>query len=92
MNSEVIIYLFQAAGVQIGSVLNFISTFLIASIYSLICEWKLSLVLLSFSPLILFSIYYEQNILKDDAKKNRKMLEKSAKVVTVPKYSFLLLS
>nr|CAD1918043.1 ABCB transporter [Chrysochus auratus] len=69
-----------AAGVQIGASLNFIATFLIASIFSLYYEWKLTLVLLSFSPLILISIYLEQKMVKNDAKHNREVLEKSAKV------------
>lgn len=71
---------FQAAGVQIGSCLNFISTFIITCTFSLIYQWKLSLILHSFSPLILFSIYFEQKALQNDAKKSQKILDKSAKV------------
>ncbi|XP_018573284.1 multidrug resistance protein 1-like isoform X2 [Anoplophora glabripennis] len=69
-----------AAGVQIGSCLNFISTFILTCTFSLIYEWKLSLILLSFSPLILFSIYFEQKALQNDAKKSQKILDKSAKI------------
>ncbi|CAH1967884.1 unnamed protein product [Acanthoscelides obtectus] len=69
-----------AAGVQIGALLNFISTLLISCIFSLYKNWKLALLLLSFAPLILFSIYFEQKSLQSDAKKNQSMLEKSSKI------------
>ncbi|KAJ8922242.1 hypothetical protein NQ315_004179, partial [Exocentrus adspersus] len=69
-----------AAGVQIGACLNFVSTFILTCLFSLYYEWKLSLILLSFSPLILFSIYFEQKALQNDAKKNQKILDKSAKI------------
>nr|CAH7755523.1 unnamed protein product [Callosobruchus chinensis] len=69
-----------AAGVQIGALLNFIATLLISCIFSIYQNWKLALLLLSFAPLILFSIYFEQKSLQSDAKKNQSMLEKSSKI------------
>lgn len=69
-----------AAGVQIGTTLNFISTFVLTCTFSFYYEWSTTLVLMSLCPLIFFSIYFEQKIMQEDAQKNQKMLEKSAKL------------
>ncbi|KAJ8942717.1 hypothetical protein NQ318_017016 [Aromia moschata] len=69
-----------AAGGQIGSCINFVATFILTCIFSLSYEWKLSLVLFSFAPLILVSIYFEQKALQKDAKQTQSIVEKSAKI------------
>ncbi|CAG9824229.1 unnamed protein product [Phaedon cochleariae] len=68
------------AGIQIGTVLNFLCTFILTCAFSFYYEWKLTLVLLSFCPLIFFSIYFEQKFLQNDARKNQKMIENSSKM------------
>ncbi|KAG5894745.1 ATP-dependent translocase ABCB1, partial [Gonioctena quinquepunctata] len=68
------------AGVQIGTCINFLSTFVLTGAISFYFEWKLTLVLLSMCPFIFFSIYFEQKSLQADAQKNQKMLEKSSKI------------
>ncbi|XP_049818455.1 ATP-dependent translocase ABCB1-like isoform X2 [Aethina tumida] len=67
-----------AAGIRIGSVLNSMSTFILSCTFALFYDWKLALVLLSFAPLILMSIWFEQKTLQGDA--SQKMLENSSKV------------
>ncbi|XP_056648993.1 ATP-dependent translocase ABCB1-like isoform X1 [Diorhabda sublineata] len=68
------------AGVQIGTILNFMSTFILTFAFSFYFEWSTTLVLMSVCPLIFFSIYFEQKIMQEDARKNQKMLEKSSKL------------
>ncbi|KAG5894748.1 hypothetical protein JTB14_032638 [Gonioctena quinquepunctata] len=68
------------AGVQIGTCINFLSTFVLTGAISLYFDWKLTLVLLSMCPFIFFSIYFKQKTLQVDAQKNQKMLEKSSKI------------
>lgn len=65
-----------------GTIINSISTFLISCAFAFVYDWKLTLVLLSFAPLILISIYLEQRILQGNEAQNKKILEKSAKVLS----------
>jgi ATP-binding cassette subfamily B (MDR/TAP) protein 11 len=76
----IIIFYFQAAGIQIGTVLNSLSTFIIANIIALYFEWKLALVLMSFSPIILLSAFFEHKFTQGDHQINQNFLENSAKV------------
>jgi ABC-type multidrug transport system fused ATPase/permease subunit len=76
----IIIFYFQAAGIQIGIVLNSLSTFIIANTIALYFEWKLALVLMSFSPIILLSAFFEQKFTQGDSQINQKFSENSAKV------------
>ncbi|XP_072396487.1 ATP-dependent translocase ABCB1-like [Diabrotica undecimpunctata] len=69
-----------AAGPQIGTTINFISTFILTCTFSFYFEWRTSFVLFSLCPVIFFSVYYEQKVLQEDATKNQKMLEASAKL------------
>ncbi|KAJ3619098.1 hypothetical protein MTP99_005885 [Tenebrio molitor] len=69
-----------AAGIRIGTVLNSISTFIVANTIAFYFEWKLALVLMSFSPIILLSIFFEQKFIQGDTKVNQKCLENSAKI------------
>ncbi|XP_063931284.1 ATP-dependent translocase ABCB1-like isoform X2 [Zophobas morio] len=69
-----------AAGIRIGTVLNSIATFIIANTMALYFEWKLALVLISFSPVILLSVFFEQKFTQGDTQVNQKFLEKSAKI------------
>ncbi|XP_068901227.1 ATP-dependent translocase ABCB1-like isoform X2 [Tenebrio molitor] len=69
-----------AAGIRIGTVLNSISTFIIANTLALYYEWKLALVLISFSPIILLSVFFEQKFTQGDTQVNQKFLENSAKI------------
>jgi ATP-binding cassette subfamily B (MDR/TAP) protein 1 len=80
MNLFIIIFYFQAAGIRIGTVLNSISTFIIANTLALYYEWKLALVLISFSPIILLSVFFEQKFTQGDTQVNQKFLENSAKI------------
>jgi ABC-type bacteriocin/lantibiotic exporter with double-glycine peptidase domain len=80
MNFFVIIFYFQASGIRIGTVLNSLSTFIIANTIALYFEWKLALVLMSFSPIILLSVFFEQRFTQSDTQVNQKFLENSAKV------------
>jgi ABC-type bacteriocin/lantibiotic exporter with double-glycine peptidase domain len=88
MNLFIIIFYFQAAGIRIGTVLNSISTFIIANTLALYYEWKLALVLISFSPIILLSVFFEQKFTQGDTQVNQKFLENSAKVSTYLTISF----
>ncbi|CAH1380444.1 unnamed protein product [Tenebrio molitor] len=69
-----------AAGIQIGIVLNSLSTFIIANTLALYFEWKLALVLMSFSPIILLSAFFEQKFTQGDSQINQKFSENSAKI------------
>jgi ABC-type multidrug transport system fused ATPase/permease subunit len=73
-------FYFQAAGIRIGTVLNSLSTFIIANTIALYFEWKLALVLMSLSSIILLSVYFEQKFTQGDSQVNQKFLENSAKV------------
>nr|DAC81112.1 TPA_exp: multidrug resistance transporter 3 [Leptinotarsa decemlineata] len=68
-----------AAGVQIGSCLQFLATFLLSCFYPLYLNWKLALVLLSFFPLILLFVFLEKKIIQNDAKENQRVIEESTK-------------
>jgi ABC-type multidrug transport system fused ATPase/permease subunit len=80
MKLFIIIFYFQAAGIRIGTLLNSISTFIIANTIALYFEWKLALVLMSLSPIILLSVFFEQKFIQGDTQVNQKCLENSAKV------------
>jgi ABC-type bacteriocin/lantibiotic exporter with double-glycine peptidase domain len=80
MKLFIIIAYFQAAGIRIGTLLNSISTFIIANTIALYFEWKLALVLMSFSPIILLSVFFEQRFTQSDTQVNQKYLENSANV------------
>ncbi|CAH1380440.1 unnamed protein product, partial [Tenebrio molitor] len=69
-----------AAGIRIGTVLNSLSTFIIANTIALYFEWRLALVLMSFSPIILLSVFFEQKFTQGDSQVNQKFLENSAKI------------
>ncbi|XP_068902279.1 ATP-dependent translocase ABCB1-like [Tenebrio molitor] len=69
-----------AAGIRIGTLLNSISTFIIANTIALYFEWKLALVLMSFSPIILLSVFFEQRFTQSDTQVNQKYLENSANI------------
>ncbi|XP_068902276.1 multidrug resistance protein 2-like [Tenebrio molitor] len=69
-----------ASGIRIGTVLNSLSTFIIANTIALYFEWKLALVLMSFSPIILLSVFFEQRFTQSDTQVNQKFLENSAKI------------
>jgi uncharacterized membrane protein YqhA len=43
-------------------------------------EWKLALVLISISPIILLSVFFEQKFTQSDSQVNQTYLENSAKV------------
>jgi ABC-type bacteriocin/lantibiotic exporter with double-glycine peptidase domain len=76
----IIIFYFQAAGIRIGTLLNSLSTFIIANTIALYLEWKLALVVISFSPIILLSAFFEQKFTQGDYQVNQNYLENSANV------------
>ncbi|XP_967244.3 ATP-dependent translocase ABCB1 isoform X2 [Tribolium castaneum] len=69
-----------AGGIRIGTVLNSLATFIISNIIALYFEWRLALVLISFSPIILLSVFFEQKFTQGDSQVNQKYLENSAKI------------
>lgn len=71
--------------------MNSLSTFLIANSIALYFHWKLALVLMSFSPIILFSVFFEQKFTQGDSQVNQKFLENSAKVAFFVQNHFLYL-
>lgn len=68
------------AGIQIGTTLNCFSTIMLTFVLSLYYEWRTTLILTTLCPLMFFSVYFEQLIMQEDAMRNQKMLEKSAKL------------
>ncbi|XP_060520770.1 ATP-dependent translocase ABCB1-like isoform X2 [Cylas formicarius] len=69
-----------AGGSRIGIIINSLSTLALSIIFGMYLEWRLTLVVLAFYPLILFSMYYERKSIQSDSTKTQKLLEKSAKV------------
>ncbi|XP_044268848.1 ATP-dependent translocase ABCB1-like isoform X3 [Tribolium madens] len=69
-----------AGGIRIGTVLNSLATFIIANTIAIYFEWRLALVLISFSPIILLSVFFEQKFTQGDSRVNQKYLENSAKI------------
>ncbi|XP_044766755.1 ATP-dependent translocase ABCB1-like [Coccinella septempunctata] len=67
-----------ASGMPIGTVLNSLSTLLLANVLALYFEWKLALIMLAFFPFIFISIYFEQKIMQGDSGFREKKLQKSA--------------
>ncbi|KAK9877111.1 hypothetical protein WA026_016856 [Henosepilachna vigintioctopunctata] len=67
-----------ASGMPIGTVLNSFSTLVLANALGIYFQWKLSLMLLAFFPLIFISIYFEQKIMQGNAEFRERKLQKSA--------------
>ncbi|KAF5272755.1 hypothetical protein FQA39_LY07782 [Lamprigera yunnana] len=76
----------EAAGVQgatgqrIGTILNSISTVVIALGTSFYFEWRIAFVALCFSPLIVLSIYLEQKMIAKESQGHYESLQKSTKI------------
>lgn len=70
----------QATGQRIGTVLQAVGTFSFALVLSLIYEWRVGLVALSFVPIIIFVLYREGRMAHADSFGTAKTMEASSKV------------
>ncbi|KAF5272756.1 hypothetical protein FQA39_LY07783 [Lamprigera yunnana] len=76
----------EAAGVQgatgqgLGTILNSLSTIVIALGTTFYFEWRIAFVALCFSPLIIVSIYLEQRMVAKESQQHYKSLQKSTKI------------
>ncbi|KAK4872647.1 hypothetical protein RN001_014676 [Aquatica leii] len=69
-----------ATGQRIGTILNSISTVLIALGTSFYYEWRVAFVSMCFSPLIVLSFYLEQKMIAKETQGHYKSLQKSTKI------------
>ncbi|XP_055694549.1 ATP-dependent translocase ABCB1 [Lutzomyia longipalpis] len=69
-----------ATGQRIGTVLSSVSTLLIAIGIAMFYEWRLGLVALAFSPLLVVGSYLEMKFMEQENMGNAKALQKSTKL------------
>ncbi|KAL3285401.1 hypothetical protein HHI36_019505 [Cryptolaemus montrouzieri] len=69
-----------ASGMPLGTLLNSLSTLLIANVLALYYQWKLALVMLAIFPFVLVSIYYEQKVQQGNSDYRQRKLQKSARI------------
>jgi len=77
------LFCLQATGQRVGIVLQSIATICLAVGLALYYEWRLGLVTMCFTPVILLSQYFFLRIARGEALNNQKALEKSTKVSNV---------
>ncbi|KAB0792508.1 hypothetical protein PPYR_14467 [Photinus pyralis] len=69
-----------ATGQRIGTILNSLSTVVIALSTSFYYEWRITFVALCFSPLIVMAFYLEQKIIAKESQGHYKSLQNSTKI------------
>lgn len=79
----------KATGQRIGTIFQALATVVLAISLAMYYEWRLGLVALAFTPVVLLSNYFHRNIMQGETLSNKQAMEKSTKVIT--KIIFLLL-
>jgi ABC-type multidrug transport system fused ATPase/permease subunit len=77
------LFCLQATGQRVGIVLQSIATIGLGVGFALYYEWRLGLVVMCFTPLMLLAQYSFLRIARGEALNNQKALEKSTKVSKV---------
>jgi ABC-type multidrug transport system fused ATPase/permease subunit len=77
------LFCLQATGQRVGIVLQSIATMGLGLGFAIYYEWRLGLVTLCFTPIILLSHYFFLRIARGEALSNQKALEKSTKVSNI---------
>ena len=72
--------LFQATGQRVGTVLQSIATIGLGVGLALYYQWKLGLVTMAFTPVILIAHFSFHRTMKGESFNNQKAMEKSTKV------------
>lgn len=80
MITKIVILCLQATGQRIGTVVQSVATLGLAMGLALSYEWRLGLVALCFTPLILVSTYFMMRVMHGNAFGTQDALEKSTKV------------
>lgn len=74
-------FLSQATGQRIGTVLQAVATLGLGVGLSMYFEWRLGLVALAFTPLILLSTFFTSRLMIGENNQYRMSMEKSTKVL-----------
>jgi len=85
------LYVLQATGNKIGTVLEAISTILSALIIAFISSWKLTMVMMALMPLMMAAGIIHGRILKGFSKGDKSAMEEAGKVILETENDDLLL-